>query len=30
VAAATLNVLLKHQSDIDIVAKELGADLIET
>ncbi|MEX2323644.1 MAG: MoxR family ATPase [Acidimicrobiia bacterium] len=30
VAADTLNVLLKHQSDIDIVAKELGADLTET
>jgi MoxR-like ATPase len=29
VAADTLNVLLKHQSDIDIVAKELRTDLTE-
>lgn len=28
-AADTLNVLLKHQSDIDIVAKELGGDLVD-
>jgi MoxR-like ATPase len=29
-AADTLNVLLKHQSDIDVVAKELSANLAES